>query len=335
MPDASIIIAAWNAERTILPAIASALLQTGVSVEVVVADDASTDGTAKLVESVKDSRVRLVRCAANGGPSAARNAAIGAAAGAWIAVLDADDTMLPGRIAALIARARAHRLDIVADNMWVQRSGGAPRLFIAESTDSTLEHVTLEKFCFRNILFGSAGGYGYLKPMFRAGFLRDAALAYDPAMRVGEDFMLVAAALAQGARYGRIRAAWYNYTVAPGSISHVLSAAEANAMLAADARFLARFGASLPPRARAAMQAHHDSVRDGAAFIAMVDAIKRRAPAAVLREAWHCPAALRHFRMPVQARLNRIRARAFAMMPRKQPTVPIAAPVRVWNATRP
>jgi succinoglycan biosynthesis protein ExoO len=334
MADASIIIAAWNAERTILSAIASALLQTDVDVEVVVADDASTDGTANLVESVKDSRVRLVRCAANGGPSAARNAALEAARGAWIAVLDADDTMLPGRIAALSARARAHDLDIVADNMWVQRGDLAPRLFIAESSDSTLERVTLEKFCLRNLLFGGAAGYGYLKPMFRAAFLRRAGLRYDPAMRVGEDFMLVAEALAQGARYGRLRGAWYNYTVAPGSISHRLSLAQANAMLAADARFLARFGASLPPRARYAMQLHHDSVRDGAAFIAMVDDIKRRAPAALLRQAWRCPAAVRHFRMPVQARLNRMRQSAFAILRQEQTAVPIAAPARAWYATR-
>jgi succinoglycan biosynthesis protein ExoO len=334
MTDASIIVAAWNAERTILSAIASALLQSDVSVEVVVADDASTDGTAKLVDSVNDSRVRLVRCGANGGPSAARNAAIAAASGAWIAVLDADDTMLPGRIAALLARARAHDLDIVADNMWVQREGRAPQLFINESTDSTLENVTLEKFCLRNFLFGREGGYGYLKPMFRAAFLRRTGVRYDPAMRVGEDFMLVAEALAHGARYGRLRGAWYNYTVAPGSISHQLSLAQANAMLAADDRFLARFGASLPPRARHAMHLHRRSVRDGAAFIAMIDDIKQPAPVSALRQAWRCPAALRHFRMPLQARLNRLRQRAFAMVRQNPPSVAMTPPVRAWDARR-
>ena len=77
--DVSIVIAAWNAQDFILTAINSALAQKGVSVEVLVVDDASSDSTCAVVESVKDLRVKLLRSEKNGGPGAARNIGFAAA----------------------------------------------------------------------------------------------------------------------------------------------------------------------------------------------------------------------------------------------------------------
>ena len=71
-PRISVIIAAYNAERTIARAIDSALAQTYPPLEIVVVDDGSADRTAEVVESYP-APVRLIR-QANGGPSAARNA---------------------------------------------------------------------------------------------------------------------------------------------------------------------------------------------------------------------------------------------------------------------
>jgi succinoglycan biosynthesis protein ExoO len=307
MPDASIIIAAWNAQHTIRTAIDSALCQIGVTVEVIVADDASTDATANIVQSIQDQRLRLVRNESNGGPAAARNAAIAAATGDWIVVLDADDTMQAGRLAALLGKAAAHHLDIVADNMWVGESDGRRRLFIQESLDDTLEHVTFSKYCAYNALFGSLPSYGYLKPAIRAAFLHATALRYDEALRVGEDFDFVAAALALGGRFGRVRNAYYNYTVAAGSISHILSLRDARAMCAADDRFLVRFARSLTAGERRALLAHRRSLRDGGAFISLVDQIKSRDLGGAVRTALGTPAALRLLSLPLKARLARLR----------------------------
>jgi succinoglycan biosynthesis protein ExoO len=63
MPDVSVIIAAWNAERTIGRAVRSACAQQGVDLEVIVVDDASTDATAATVQALDETRVRcLSRC---------------------------------------------------------------------------------------------------------------------------------------------------------------------------------------------------------------------------------------------------------------------------------
>lgn len=66
-PDVSFIVAAYNAQETLDGAIASALAQVGVSVEVIVIDDCSTDGTRDLVANYPDPRVRLVAQEKNGG----------------------------------------------------------------------------------------------------------------------------------------------------------------------------------------------------------------------------------------------------------------------------
>ena len=216
MVDVSVITPAWNAARTITRAIASALSQTDVSVEVIVADDASTDATADRVASMGEERVRVLRLPQNGGPAAARNAALAVAQGAWIAVLDADDMLLPGRLAGLVGAAVQHGLHIVTDNMWIEDAQGSRRLFVEEKLDGSLQPLGLAAYVASNRLFGAEPGEGYLKPLFSAAFLQQHALRYDVTTRVGEDFLLVAEAMALGARYGRVREAGYIYTTNVG-----------------------------------------------------------------------------------------------------------------------
>jgi succinoglycan biosynthesis protein ExoO len=304
MPDVSVIIAAWNAERTIGRAIRSACGQQGVDVEVIVADDASTDATAATVRALGEKRVRYLAYPVNGGPGAARNTAIAAARGSWIAVLDADDVLLPGRLAGMIGVAARDGLDIVTDNLWVEDSAGVRRLFVEETLDGGLERVTPADYIRRNRLFGRRRGDGYLKPIFAAGFLQRHGLRYDPGVRIGEDFLIVAEAMALGAAYARLRHAGYVYTAAAGgSLSHRLSRHCAEAMIAADQRIIARHAGRLSAEDRAAWDAHLDALRDGACFLAMVDAIKARDLPSLVRHAVRRPWATRHFSLPIRARL--------------------------------
>ena len=99
-PKVSVIMAAWNAEKTISDSIASVQAQIFSDWELVVADDDSTDGTATMVEGIvqSDSRVRLLRLE-HGGAAKARNAAVRTAEGEYIAVLDSDDVSMPDRLA--------------------------------------------------------------------------------------------------------------------------------------------------------------------------------------------------------------------------------------------
>ena len=87
----SVVIPTYNREKTILRAIQSVLNQTYTHLEVLVVDDGSTDGTADIVNSIQDDRVKYVVMEQNGGPSRARNAGVQMAQGKWIAFQDSDD----------------------------------------------------------------------------------------------------------------------------------------------------------------------------------------------------------------------------------------------------
>jgi glycosyltransferase involved in cell wall biosynthesis len=100
-PLLSVVIPVWNRPRVVWDAIDSALCQGGPGeVEVIVVDDASTDGTPESIERRFGSRVRLLRSPYRRGPGAARNAGARVATGELLAFLDSDDLWLKGKLEA-------------------------------------------------------------------------------------------------------------------------------------------------------------------------------------------------------------------------------------------
>ena len=107
----SVVTPAWGAARFIGDTIRSVQAQKHADWEMFVVDDCSPDDTAAVVESfaAADPRVRLIRQPKNSGPAAARNAAIEAATGRYLAFLDSDDLWLPGKLEAQLAFMRERR----------------------------------------------------------------------------------------------------------------------------------------------------------------------------------------------------------------------------------
>jgi glycosyltransferase involved in cell wall biosynthesis len=97
-PEVTVIIPAYNAERYIGEALASVRGQLH-NAEVLLVDDGSKDGTIRVAEGFAEGLNLTVLQQANAGPSAARNIGIQKARGRYCAFLDADDLMLPGRLA--------------------------------------------------------------------------------------------------------------------------------------------------------------------------------------------------------------------------------------------
>ncbi len=318
-PQATFILAAFKARDTIERAIDSALAQTGVSVEVIVIDDCSPDDTADIVDAYTDPRVRLIRLEKNRGPGGARNAGLAAARGDWIVILDSDDAISPGRTARMVARAKRADAQIVVDNIDVITLGGETKWMFQEAELSKLETLTLPAFIGSNVLFQSEHNYGYMKPIFERRFLEEHALRFDETLPIGEDYMLLASALAKGGRCAVEPTAGYTYYIRTGSISRVLKLHQVDAMLAADAEFLKNH--RLDEASMAAQNRRHRSIEDARSFIILVDQIKGRAFSEAVRTAWKNPAAIRHLRMPIAVRLRRLLApfnalRAFGTPPK-------------------
>jgi glycosyltransferase involved in cell wall biosynthesis len=93
-PYFSVIIPVYNRAATLGAAITSVLAQTCQDFEIVVVDDGSADDPAAVIVNFSDPRIHFLRQDNQGG-GAARNAAIDAAHGRFIAPLDSDDLFLP------------------------------------------------------------------------------------------------------------------------------------------------------------------------------------------------------------------------------------------------
>jgi glycosyltransferase involved in cell wall biosynthesis len=98
----SFVIPAYNCARYLPEAVESALYQTWPNIEVVVVNDGSPDDTDDVVRPYLDRIVYLKQ--ENRGLSAARNAGFRASRGDFLCFLDADDAVLPGKIAIQMAR---------------------------------------------------------------------------------------------------------------------------------------------------------------------------------------------------------------------------------------
>jgi glycosyltransferase involved in cell wall biosynthesis len=100
MPDVSVILTSYNCAPYLGDAIESILNQSFSSIELLISDDASTDGSAELASSyaAHDSRVRLFRHERNTGYLSNFNFLLSQATGEFIANQDADDWSGPDRL---------------------------------------------------------------------------------------------------------------------------------------------------------------------------------------------------------------------------------------------
>ncbi|CCV09766.1 glycosyltransferase family 2 protein [Mesorhizobium sp. STM 4661] len=306
-PDVSFVIAAYNAEATIDRAVRSAIAQRDVSVEVIVVDDKSRDRTLDLANAWPQDVVRVVALAQNRGPGGARNAGLELARGRWVAVLDSDDAVYPGRICAMIARAEKAGAEIAVDNLQVVREDGVAEetMFPVDYLES-LSEISLADYIAGNVVFESRFNLGYLKPIFQRRFLDENGLRYDEGLIIGEDYILLANALAKGGKCVVEPTTGYVYHIRTGSISRVLELHHVEAMRKADIVFARTH--SMDAKAEAAFARRTRSLRKAASFLSLVQHIKARSPLKAIWTALSDPAAVRHMGMPIAVRLRRVAA---------------------------
>src|ERR1039457_1669638 len=104
-PLVSIVIPAYNAERTVAEAIQSAIAQTWPRKEIIVVDDGSTDRTAEVARRFASKGITIVSTE-NRGLSAGLNRAYEHSQGDYIQYLDADDLLAPDKIERQLAELR-------------------------------------------------------------------------------------------------------------------------------------------------------------------------------------------------------------------------------------
>jgi succinoglycan biosynthesis protein ExoO len=281
VPDVSFIMAAYNAAPFVEAAINSALNQTGVAVEVIVVDDASTDGTRDIVAKMAaaDRRVVLIRRAANGGPSAARNRALAKASGTWAAILDCDDLIAPDRSRRLIDLAIATSADVVADNFerFTDESDTGGDTMLPRGSEPYALSVDIASFLRGNTLFAREKYmFGAVKCMFRSQFLWDAGITHVEGVHFGEDFLFCMACLLADARFVVTSESFYRYRMHTASASWRMRGVHLQQIRQGmkDARFEERCDAA--PRTQSALAAYNRGLNQAVVFTDIVERAKAR-----------------------------------------------------------
>lgn len=286
-PDVSFLIAAYNVAPFIEEAIQSGLSQTGVTVEVIVIDDASVDETAAIVERCarSDARVKLVKLAGNAGPGAARNAGLKSARGKWIAILDGDDLIVPNRTRHLLAIANATSADIVGDNFERVSVEGRPtgKFLFPQARVPFQFAVDAPTFIAANEVLGSKTfSLGAIKVMIRSDFLRNEGVLHPEDLPVGEDFRFILSCLFRRAKFVVSSDDGYKYRLRPGSQSWRLTNEHMNRLKAAYEAISGEANEVGAANAYAALEDYRRVMLRTSEFVTVVTLAKEGEPGAAL-----------------------------------------------------
>lgn len=115
MPLVSIVVPAYNVEKYIETCLTSLLSQTLRDIEVICVDDASTDGTQRIVQNMakRDSRLHYVRNERNLNLFATRHVGVARTTGSYVTFVDADDELVPEACEKLVDEMADSAVDIL------------------------------------------------------------------------------------------------------------------------------------------------------------------------------------------------------------------------------
>ena len=194
----SIIIPAYNCEKTIKRSIDSALIQSLSDIEVIVIDDGSTDDTKKVCEQyLTDLRFKY-HYKKNGGVSTARNMGISLAQGEYIGFIDSDDTVAPDMYEKMYSACKKEDADIcVCDINRCKPNGDIVK--DSDDIDGGVYHRDdIEKTIMRKCL-GYVDDKGkivridwcVLRRLFKREFLSNNDILFDESLSNSEDCLFV------------------------------------------------------------------------------------------------------------------------------------------------
>lgn len=269
--DVSVVTPAFNARATVARTLASIAAQTVRPREAIVVDDGSADGTVAAAEAfapeMRGVALKILR-QDNAGAAAARNRAIAAARGTWLAFLDADDEWLPAKIETCMAELARRDADMAVHDYIRVEDGKTRAVDCARRCPPDADPFVAQ------LLYGFISSTTVIA---RRELVRGAG-GFDPALRSSHDYELWLALLAlPGIRLCMIPEALSRYHITPGGITSNVGLRRAASLAALDRHWRRLRGRTAAPAAVAALRAaivhaqaarmHWDAGRPGAAAL--------------------------------------------------------------------
>ena len=214
-PKLSFIVRSYNYEAYIGQTIRSILDQTVQEFEIVVIDDASSDGSCAIVSSFGDPRIRLLVNEQNQGSAASNSQAVRAATGDYLVNVDADDWIAPRKSELQLAFLAHHKVHVVGTYVTFVDSEGEPHARTAELSgliNRPHELNSIDGWMGQNNLTRSS------TMVERAAHLRVG--LDDPAMKRACDYELWTRFLRAGYRFGVVPEQLTYYRLHPHGVTH-------------------------------------------------------------------------------------------------------------------
>lgn len=203
-PLVSVIIPVFNGERFLAEAIESALAQDYHPLEIVVADDGSSDGSVAVARSFSGVTVLELP---HGGVSIARNSAVAASTGEWLAFLDADDLWYPEKISRQVATAApSPNIGIVLCEQ-MHRFESVPSWWVWPTEPKSKTCFEPSAWLVRRSVFDYVGGF-------------------EPGRALGEDLNWLMRAWSMNVRHRVVRETLMNRRIHDANVSAKLPTAE-------------------------------------------------------------------------------------------------------------
>ncbi len=227
LPAVSVIVPVYNAENYIEECLQSLLDQTFQDFEALVIDDASTDRSVEIVESIApkfDGRLILVKREKNSGGMVAipRNIGLGLARGDYIAFLDNDDLLMPTALDELYKITEDTQADVLNASKFFVLQGDAPRKIASFEKRPPVDRPTLLddnlvqrvddfiRFHFH---------FNVWTKFYRRRFLVENDIRF-PELPASDDMFFSFYCLMRAKRYVRIPNPFYIWRVRDDSVSH-------------------------------------------------------------------------------------------------------------------
>ena len=218
----SIIVPVYNTGEYLAPCIESLTSQTYSNLEIILVDDGSTDGSGAVCDEFarRDDRVKVIH-QKNAGVSAARNAGLEIASGAYLTFVDADDGLVPHGLETALRYLRENDADMV--------TYGWKRHFMEDGRTEPCAEPFLSTRDISNVLgrvltdYSACGG-GY--PWNKLWRVRGAVPRFDPELYYFEDLEWVVRVLLQTESIVVCPECLYDYRIHSASISRDPAKAE-------------------------------------------------------------------------------------------------------------
>jgi len=186
MPLVTVLLPVYNGERFLADAITSVLNQTFGDFELLVVDDGSTDGSAGILNSFNDPRIRVLKNEERLKLSGALNRGMDNSSGTYIARMDADDICLPDRLSRQVRFMESH-LEVGMCGGWVKAFGDHP------SSGSIFKYPLTSEAIKATLLFDNP--FAHPAVMLRKSLFNKFNLRFDGSYYPAEDYELWVRAL--------------------------------------------------------------------------------------------------------------------------------------------